>query len=412
MYPFKITEHVIDAQYIRDSPRATATPDAKLKLCVKQYTPIDNPNPQPGDVTLLAAAGTGLPKEVYEPLWEDLLARSKQDGFRIRGIWMADAVNQGASGVLNEEILGNDSTWSDHARDLLQVVSHFRAEMPQPIMGVGHSAGAGQLVFASIFHPSLFSSLIFLEPFVNDDQRIGGGGMLIIMTTEKRDIWRSREEAKEKSKRALRTWDPRAFERWVQHGYRELPTTVYPDKPAQPGAVTLTTTKHQETMTYTYVDHKPATVVKFVSEDGSSDEKQESFIPGRQVYRREPILGYKLLPHLAPGTLFISGERSPVYQCETHDNAVKITGTGYGGSGGAEKDRIRHVVIDKGSHTLPMEKVGATAEAMGPWIQKEVQLWKEEGEKVKKEWGSLSTKQKSSFSPEWYETIEIAKANL
>lgn len=30
------------------------------------------------------------------------------NGFRIRAIWVADAANQGASGIMNEEYLGND----------------------------------------------------------------------------------------------------------------------------------------------------------------------------------------------------------------------------------------------------------------------------------------------------------------
>jgi hypothetical protein len=47
-------------------------------------------------------------QELYEPLWEDLHSRSKQHGFRIRGIWIADLANQGASGILNEQLLGND----------------------------------------------------------------------------------------------------------------------------------------------------------------------------------------------------------------------------------------------------------------------------------------------------------------
>jgi hypothetical protein len=47
-------------------------------------------------------------KELYEPLWEDLLARCNKDGIRIGSIWIADAANLGASGVVNEELLGND----------------------------------------------------------------------------------------------------------------------------------------------------------------------------------------------------------------------------------------------------------------------------------------------------------------
>ncbi|KAJ5353984.1 hypothetical protein N7541_006548 [Penicillium brevicompactum] len=113
-FPFQISEHVIDGQYIREYPRATAAPDSPLKLCIKQYTPIDNPNPQPGDVTIVATHGTGFPKELYEPLWEELLARLKQDGIRIRSIWMADAANQGASGILMKKTL--EMTVSDPKR--------------------------------------------------------------------------------------------------------------------------------------------------------------------------------------------------------------------------------------------------------------------------------------------------------
>jgi hypothetical protein len=49
-----------------------------------------------------------IPKEMYEPLWEDLHARSKENGFKIRGIWIADLAQEGASGALNERLLGND----------------------------------------------------------------------------------------------------------------------------------------------------------------------------------------------------------------------------------------------------------------------------------------------------------------
>lgn len=61
-FPFHITEHVIDAQYVRDHARATATPDAPLKLCIKKYSPVDNPNPQPGDITFVATHGIIFPK--------------------------------------------------------------------------------------------------------------------------------------------------------------------------------------------------------------------------------------------------------------------------------------------------------------------------------------------------------------
>lgn len=47
-------------------------------------------------------------QELYEPLWDDLHRRTAESGIRIRSIWIADAWNQGQSGVLNEGILAND----------------------------------------------------------------------------------------------------------------------------------------------------------------------------------------------------------------------------------------------------------------------------------------------------------------
>ncbi len=48
------------------------------------------------------------PQEVYEPLWDEILHLAEAAGFGIRGIWIADVAQQGQSGVLNEDKLGND----------------------------------------------------------------------------------------------------------------------------------------------------------------------------------------------------------------------------------------------------------------------------------------------------------------
>lgn len=54
-------------------------------------------------------------QELYEPLWENLLAQAKKNGVRIRAIWMADAANQGGSGILNEQYLGNDREYASYS---------------------------------------------------------------------------------------------------------------------------------------------------------------------------------------------------------------------------------------------------------------------------------------------------------
>jgi hypothetical protein len=61
--PFRIVEHVVPCQHIREYPGATANEQEDiLNLAVRQYIPLDNPSPQPGDVTILAAHANGFPK--------------------------------------------------------------------------------------------------------------------------------------------------------------------------------------------------------------------------------------------------------------------------------------------------------------------------------------------------------------
>jgi len=123
---FEIKEHTVECQHIREYARATANSQEEvLQLSVKQYVPLDNPNPEAGDLTIIGAHANGFAKvsasynpwiwttswafkEMYEPLWEDLHSISKTKGFRIRSIWIADVAQQGASGVLNENVLGDD----------------------------------------------------------------------------------------------------------------------------------------------------------------------------------------------------------------------------------------------------------------------------------------------------------------
>jgi|TARA_R110002003_G_scaffold30_2_gene1799 hypothetical protein len=108
---YRIDEHKIEASHIRGFPRSTATNQEEvLHLAVKQYTPLNN-YPKPGDITIIAAHANGFPKELYEPLWDELLKVCGQYGFGIRGIWIADVVHQGWSSVLNEDKLGNDRAY-------------------------------------------------------------------------------------------------------------------------------------------------------------------------------------------------------------------------------------------------------------------------------------------------------------
>lgn len=60
---FEIKEHVLECQHIREYAKATSTfQEDVLYLSIKQYTPIDNPEPQEGDVTIIGGHANGFPK--------------------------------------------------------------------------------------------------------------------------------------------------------------------------------------------------------------------------------------------------------------------------------------------------------------------------------------------------------------
>ena len=136
MSGFRIVEHNTPSQHIREYAQATSeSQEDVLYLNVKQYIPYDNGDPRPGDVTIIGAHANAFAKEIYEPLWDDLLSQSRRQGWRIRSIWMADVAHQGQSSIMNERLLGNEPHWFDHSRDLLHLINMKRDQMPRPIVG-------------------------------------------------------------------------------------------------------------------------------------------------------------------------------------------------------------------------------------------------------------------------------------
>jgi hypothetical protein len=63
---FRIDEHILDASHIRGFPRTTSTHQNEvLQLAIKQYTPLDNLRPQPGDITIISAHANAFPKVYF-----------------------------------------------------------------------------------------------------------------------------------------------------------------------------------------------------------------------------------------------------------------------------------------------------------------------------------------------------------
>lgn len=441
---FSCVEHTISAQHIRGYFKATAnSEEEELQIAIKQYIPRDNQEPQTGDVTLVCGHAAGLFKELYEPLFDDLHQESKRrGGFRIRAIWIADVSTHGASGVLNEGLLGIDCkqsrllcrnttpvlhlalahkiivSWEDHARDLLHMINMFRKEMPKPLVGIGHSMGATNIVQLAIYHPRLFSAIICVEPILNKDHK-GMNFAPAYWLTERNDVWASREAAAAGNKKSglLKTWDPRVVKAFDCHGFRELPTLLYPEVPTRAMAeqvvkdrtkpVTFATTKHHDVRSFSRdCFPRPGEPLSEFQPSRSTHpdiSKAEHFQHQQPVYRPEAVQVFCQLRFLRPPCLYVYGNNSTVIGSSPTGRADKLetTGTAVGGSGGAAAGAVAESILEKAGHFVPLEQPANVAEVAALWIDRHLEAWRQETSAQAKSWKSLNTREKAIVSDDW-----------
>lgn len=411
---FHVREHRILGQHIREYPGATANgDDDALQIEIKQYTPVDNPTPQPGDVTIIAAHATAHCKELYEPLWEELHARSRSANFRIRSIWIADIAQQGASYIVNEAQLGNDPHWFDHSRDLLRMVDYFREDMPRPIVGVGHSAGGAQMIFLSRLHPRLFHSLVLIEPALHGGTLAQFEKLVSATSTYavlRKDVWPSRSEAAASFGKNpfYTTWDPRVLSRLLRHGLRQTPTLLHPT--ADVTTVTLRTPKHQEA----FISARPNFNAMPMNNSLSAEERithpdlePEAADPA-PFYRSENQEAFFLLKSLRPSVLFICGAKSIFATPQERAARLSTTGTGQGGSGGTRLGRVKEIVLP-GGHFVVMERVDQTAASIADYLGGELERWEENERAFKEDWERKDSRQKQMVDERW---IQVATNQL
>ncbi|CAG8961238.1 hypothetical protein HYFRA_00013294 [Hymenoscyphus fraxineus] len=306
---------------------------ASLSLCVKEYIPLNNIEAEEGSITIIAAHANGFPKEISEQLFEEIIQSCPN---KIRGIWIADCANQGLSGIENEDLLGDDTSWCDHSRDLHGMLNHFRERISPPIFGIGHSMGCAQL-----------------------------------------DIWPSKEEFEASiiKNSFFGSLDARAMKKYLEFRVRPVPTKLYPvtgTAKIPEGAVTLTTTRHQEAWSYVRANISPLSP--------SPDDPRERLIApeldltdeGKLISTRpESILALLDLPQLRSGMLWLYGSETPINSESLQEEKRRLTGSKRGGSGEVKLKRVEECVIENSGHLVPLEKVSECTGIIAEWLGKE-----------------------------------------
>ncbi|KAI1038814.1 hypothetical protein LB503_007795 [Fusarium chuoi] len=346
--------------------------------------------------------------ELYEPLWDELHDRARQQDVRIRSIWIADVWNQGQSGIINERVLGNDLSWFDHARDLMNLINQHQRDIPHPIVGIGHSMGGTQLAQLALWHPRLLDSLVLIDPIIqipNPSISLAG------LSTKRRDIWPSREDAVARFKKSkfFQSWDPRVLDLWIEHGLRDVPTELYPKEEGSgpDERVTLATSKHQELFSFV----RPTYLARDWELFNDQDPEQNKDCPDYPFHRPEPPKIFRHLPELRPSTLFVFGKQSEFSSPERRQEKMLTTGTGVGGSGGAAAGRVQGKTLDCG-HLIPMEKVSECADVISLFVGKEIRRWRDQQESFKRYRESMSRRQQITIDEQWEEKVKLGNEYL
>ena len=341
--------------------------------------------------------------------------RSNKNNFRIKSIWITDVANQGQSGVLNEKLLGNDPSWSDHARDLLHLINIHRRDMPRPLVAIGHSLGGQVLCDVALMHPRLFATMVLIEPVLQHKLSASPnpGHILAHTSTYRRDIWPSRNAAAEGYKRSkfYQTWDPRVIERLVRFGLRDLPTLIYPAVPPGSGEqpVTLSTTKHQEVFTFLRPNYQGSGYNSRPVNRKTHPDVHPGLPPIYPFYRPEILRTFFRLPELRPSVFYMFGELSYLSSTELMEARLSTTGTGVGGSGGRPEGKVKEISLKGVGHLVPMEAVEDCADAASEWIGKEIQIWSVDEEEHRQEWSKKSLLEKQTIDKKWKEMVGASR---
>ncbi|KAI0353720.1 alpha/beta-hydrolase [Trametes cingulata] len=268
-------------------------------------------------------------KEVWLPTLEHLFELQRTvptNAFTIVEAWAPDSPNHGAAAALNEERLlafPNGLTGSQWAR-AIQVF--LRSGLIAPgcaVVGVGHSAGACILVQSTDgYAPDAlpYASLIMLEPPMATPEtlrRAEENGELLPRAADiarvRKDVWPGpggREAARAWFAKRLpwSRWDGRVLGLFIEHGLRDLPTALYPDKRE---GVTLAAARAQEAGGYSHHEDAfaamerlrevcPAIPVHCVFgevNDFASEELQAAIVDGRVGRRMRSVVRVKGAGH-------------------------------------------------------------------------------------------------------------------
>lgn len=166
---FTVEKKIIDGHGPR-GPGVTLIHGETLKVVYNKYKTKKVIPKDAISFNLIFAHGTGMNKAVWHYHIKKLFDLSG-DSFHLNSVISFDAATHGDSAVANKGKIGVVNQWTDNARDLnailiheLQTTGDFKPGPYSRTVGIGHSYGGYGCLMASVYQPSLFDSLVAVEP--------------------------------------------------------------------------------------------------------------------------------------------------------------------------------------------------------------------------------------------------------
>ncbi|KAI5967639.1 hypothetical protein CANMA_002819 [Candida margitis] len=173
---FTLEKKQTKAHPIRANGATLIAEDAKnLTVVYNKYkSNCPRPNPQSQlTYNLVFCHGTGFNKSIWNYHIKKLyqLSQSLQVPWFLDTVISADAVGHGDSSLANDGKLGPVYTWDDGARDVIEVVQHetrttgdLENDFNSRTVIIGHSMGGFVATYAAYLEPTLFDSVVAIEP--------------------------------------------------------------------------------------------------------------------------------------------------------------------------------------------------------------------------------------------------------
>ncbi|KAL6718670.1 hypothetical protein ACLMJK_002904 [Lecanora helva] len=254
-------------------------------------------------------------------------------------------------------------------------------------------------------HPRLLSTLLLVEPVIFGER--AGGPNPALLSTIRRDVWNSREQAEKSLRKGLSSWDERSLDKFLKYGLRAVPTKLHsPEHNAElpPSAVTLATSKHQEAWAYSQINfgHHDSELDRLILPDWDP----RIGLP-YLAYRPECVVAMRNLPQVRPSVLYIFGATSPLSPPKYQEQKLNQTGTGLGGSGGAAEGRVEKIVLQRTGHLVLFEKIDACAEASANWIHRWFHRWLADEEILRNHKSEKSDDANLRMTDAWIKAVKL-----